>query len=241
MCLCGGAAAAPSQTSVTNNNKEYLSVFLSQHGFFHEGGEVLLVVSHSCFFHQGEEGADEEEVEADPPKHEDYDSDATRCIVPKESDVLNVAKHVLGWDTCSKFSTDPSKLESNHESASVDDVDSETSFNIHNLRPFDDILVQCGEGNIPAQVVTTGSDFILVKYYTSYKVGGSLRYKIVGTVPYEVEFNEYLRKLDHLVKRSSLCNPRMQDLNMVFTNFPRAKRSVNTTADNITRCLKKMK
>ncbi len=107
-------------------------------------------------------------MEADPPKHEEDDSDATRCIVvPKESDVFNVAKRVLGWDTSSKFSTNPSKLESNHESASVDNMDSETSFNIHNLWPLNDILVQCGEGNIPTQVVTTASDYILVKYYTS--------------------------------------------------------------------------
>ncbi len=121
-----------------------------------------------------------------------------RCVTDC-NDEFNIAERVMGWETSSKFSTEPSRLEPVHR---ADDVDSDTANTLHRLSPYKDILVACGEDILPAQVVMTTSFGILVKYYTSYKINATdLRYKIVGqTTPYKVDYTEFIGKLDRLGK-----------------------------------------
>ncbi len=121
-----------------------------------------------------------------------------RCVTDR-NDEFNVAERVMVWETSSKFSTEPSRLEPVHR---ADDVDSDTANTLHRLSPYEDILVACGVDILPAQVVTTTSFGILVKYYMSYKINATdLRYKIIGqTTPYEVDYTEFIGKLDRLVK-----------------------------------------
>ncbi len=130
-----------------------------------------------------------------------------RCITDR-NDEFNIAERVMGWETSSKFSTEPSRLELVHR---ADDVDSDTANTLHQLSPYEDILVACGKDVLPAQVVTTTSFGILVKYYMSYKINATdLRYKIVGQMtPYEVDYTEFIGKLDRLVKREYISNPRL--------------------------------
>ncbi len=154
-----------------------------------------------------------------------------RCITDRNNE-FNVAERVMGWETSSKFSTEPSRLEPVHH---ADDVDSNTANTLHWLSPYEDILVACGEDILPAQVITTTSFGILVKYYTLYKINATdLRYKIVGQMtPYEVDYTEFIGKLDRLVKREYISNPRLQDINVMFSNWPHAKNSVLSAEDNI--------
>ncbi len=157
---------------------------------------------------------DDEEEEEESRPEEELDAEVTfkrkeetrqRCVTD-HNDEFNVAKRVMGWETSSKFSTEPSRLEPVHR---ADDVDSNTANTLHQLSPYEDILVACGEDVLPAQVVMTTSFGILVKYYTLYKINATdLRYKIIGQMtPYEVDYTEFIGKLDRLVKPEYISNP----------------------------------
>ena len=189
---------------------------------------------------------DEEEEEEEESRPEELDAEVTlkckeevrqRCMTHR-NDEFNVAKRVMGWETSSKFSTEPSRLEPVHR---ADDVDSNTANTLHQLSPYEDILVAFGEDVLPAQVIMMTLFGILVKYYTSYKINATdLRYKIVGqTTPYEVDYTEFIGKLDRLVKREYISNPRLQDINVMFSNWPHAKNSVLSAEDNI-KCQRKL-
>ncbi len=176
----------------------------------------------------GSSSNDDDDDESGP--EEELDAEVTlkckeemrqRCVTDR-NDEFNIAERVMGWEMSSKFSTEPSRLEPVHH---ADNVDSNTANTLHWLSPYEDILVACGEDVLPAQVVMTTSFGILVKYYTSYKINATdLRYKIVGqTTPYEVDYTEFIGKLDRLVKREYISNPRLQDINVMFSNWPCAK------------------
>ncbi len=139
---------------------------------------TIHLLQHDLSGSSNDDDDNEEEEEEESGPEEELDAEVTlkckeemrqRCVTDR-NDEFNVAKRVMGWETSSKFSTEPSRLEPVHH---ADDVDSDTANMLHRLSPYEDILVACGEDVLPAQVVTTTSFGILVKYYTSYKINAT--------------------------------------------------------------------
>ena len=127
---------------------------------------------------------------------------------------VGVLRKVLDWETMSKFSEDPSRIDK------FEPVSGEGA-PISLLRQFDDVVVSCGDGLLAAQVVSLGQKTILLCYYSEYVDNGQKRFRIIRqNQPYKVDFSDFIKVLMRTVSRERV-HPRLWDVNVVFEDFPR--------------------
>ncbi len=126
---------------------------------------------------------------------------------------VGILRKVLDWETMSKFSEDPSRIDK------FEPVSGEGA-PISLLCQFDDVVVSCGDGLLAAQVVSLGQKTILLHYYSEYVDNGQKRFRIIGqNQPYEVDFLDFVKVLTRTVPRECV-HPRLRDVNVVFEDFP---------------------